>query len=82
VYCKLISQVMSLTRWEAITRCLHLVNNADVVHDVKDPRFDRIAQTRWLVERFNDVSREIYNLEREITIDECVIPYKGRYCFI
>ena len=31
---------------------------------------------------FVKVSREIYNLEREITVDECVIPYKGRYCYI
>ena len=31
---------------------------------------------------FRTVSREIYNLEREITVDECIIPYKGKYCFI
>ena len=82
LYCELISSIMSLGRWEQIMRCLHLVDNSSIVMDVKDPRFDRIAKTRWLVEMFVKVSREIYNLEREITVDECVIPYKGRYCFI
>ena len=82
LYCQLISSIMSCERWEDITRCLHLVDNSSVVRDVNDPRFDRIAKTRWLVEMFVTVSKEIYNLEREITVDECVIPYKGRYCFI
>ena len=82
LYCQLISSIMSLGRWEHIMRCLHLVDNNSIVRDVNDLRFDRIAKTRWLVELFGEVSKEIYNLEREITVDECVIPYKGRYCFI
>ena len=82
LYCELISSIMSLGRWEQIMRCLHLVDNSSIVKDVKDPRFNRIAKTRWLVEMFVKVSSDIYNLEREITVDECVIPYKGRYCFI
>ena len=82
LYCQLISSIMSLGRWEQIMRCLHLVDNSSIVRDVNDPRFDRIAKTRWLVEMFVKVSKEIYNLEKEITVDECVIPYKGRYCFI
>jgi hypothetical protein len=82
LYCELISSIMTCFRWEQIMRCLHLVDNSSVVRDVSDPRFDRIAKTRWLVEMFVKVSKEIYNLEREITVDECVIPYKGRYCFI
>ena len=82
LYCQLISSIMSLGRWEQIMRCLHLVDNNSIVRDVNDHRFDRIAKTRWMVEMFVKVSKEIYNLEREITVDECVIPYKGRYCFI
>jgi len=63
-------------------KCLHLVDNNTLVKDTKHPQFDRIAKTRWLLDMFIEVSREIYNLEREITVDECVIAYKGRYCFI
>lgn len=82
IYCKLTSQVMSLARWEQILRCLHLVDNAKVIRDVKEPRYDRIAKTRWLLDMFTNVLKAIYNLEREIIVDECVILYKGRYCFI
>lgn len=82
IYCNLISQVMILGRWEQILRCLHLVDNANIIRDVKQPGFDRIAKTRWLLDNFSAVSEAIYNLEREITVDECVIPYKGRNCFI
>ena len=73
---------MTLGRWDEIMHCLHLVDNSSIVRDVNDPRFDRIAKTRWLVEMFVKVSKDIYNLESEITVDECVIPYKGSYYFI
>ena len=82
IYCSLISSVMTLARWEDILRCLHLVNNEELVRDVASRHFDRIAKTRWVIDMFVTVSKEIYNLEREITVDECVIPYKGKYCFI
>ena len=82
IYCSLISQVMSLGRWEQILRCLHLVDNSTVVRDVQDPRYDMIAKTRWLLDMFSTVSEGIYNFEREITVDVCIIPYKGRYYFI
>jgi hypothetical protein len=83
IHCKLISKVITLARWEQIFLCLlHLINNDEVVRDVNNPRFDGIAKTRWLVYMFMEVSEQIYNLKREVTVDECVIPYKGRYCFI
>lgn len=82
IHCQLISEVMTLARWEQILQCLHLVDNDLIVKDVNNPKFDRIAKTRWLIDMFMRVSEEIYNLEREITIDECVVPYKGRYCTI
>jgi len=58
------------------------VDNSQLIRDVKNPQFDWIAKTRWLIEQFSAVSKEIYHLEREITVDECIIPYKGRHCFI
>ena len=82
LYCDLISSVMTLERWQRILRCLHLVHNSTLIRDVANVNFDRIAKTRWLVEMFVQVSKDIYNLEREITVDECVIPYKGKYCYI
>jgi hypothetical protein len=47
-----------------------------------DPRVNRIAKTQWLLDMFNEVTKSIYNLDMEVTVDECVVPYKGQYCFI
>jgi hypothetical protein len=66
----LISRVMTLASWEQILRCFHLVNNEEVVQDSKHPQFDRVAKTRWLIDHFIEVSHYIYNLQREITVDE------------
>ena len=63
-------------------RCLHLVYNMTLIWDAKDPKFDRIAKTRWLVEMFGNVSRDIYNLKRKVTVDKCVIHSKGKYRFM
>lgn len=80
--CPLISEVMSRQRFEAIIRCIHLVNNDDVVTDKNSPQFDKIAKVRWLCESFASLSQTLYNNERVCTVDEIMIPYKGRYCSI
>jgi hypothetical protein len=41
-----------------------------------------LGKVRWLVEHFSIVSKEQYNCEVTITIDEIMVPYKGRYCNI
>lgn len=80
--CPLISKTMTRKRFEAITRCLHLVNNEEVVTDHSDPAYDKIAKVRWLCESFTTISQTLYNNERVLTVDEIMIAYKGRYCNI
>jgi hypothetical protein len=80
--CSVITKVMSCRRWEAITRCVHLVDNAKVIRDNRQPGYDKLAKCRWFVEAFNKKATELYNHESYITIDECIIPYKGKYCDI
>lgn len=82
LFCQVIPRVMTYKRWEAIQRCLHLINNDDIIRDRKDVRFDPLAKSRWLVDRFVSKSQEIYNCAQECTVDELIIPYKGKYCNI
>jgi len=82
IYYNFIAKVMNLARWEQIVRCLHLIDNQELVWDVTSKHFDRIAKTWWVIQMFVKVFKDIYNIEREITIGECVIPYKDRYYFI
>jgi hypothetical protein len=80
--CQLIPRAMLVGRWEEIRWVLHLVDNRNVATSNSDPRFDPIAKTRWIIEYFNVGSGTLHNLQREITIDKCVIPYKGKYAKI
>jgi hypothetical protein len=52
LHCAVIPKVMSCRRWEAITRCLHLVDNDTVVRDCTQPSYDRIAKCWGIVEVF------------------------------
>lgn len=80
--CPLISQAMQRHRFEAIVRCIHLVDNSKLVTEPTTPGFDKIAKVRWLVEGFARISQSLYNAERVCTVDEIMVPYKGRYCGI
>lgn len=80
--CPIISEAMPRKRFEAIIRCLHLVDNGDLVTDRADPAFDKLAKVRWLCESFASMSQSLYNNERVLTVDEIMIPYKGRFCNI
>jgi hypothetical protein len=69
-------------RFEAITLCIHLVNNEELTSDKIDPAYDKLAKVRWLVERFVSISQSLYNNEQVCTVDEIMIAYKGRFCEI
>ena len=72
---------MTQKRFEALTWCLHLVNNEVLVTDRGDPEYDKLAKVRWLCEAFTTMSQSLYN-ERVLTVDEIMILYKGRFCNI
>jgi hypothetical protein len=50
------------------------------VRDPHDPVFDKIAKIWPLLEHFVLKSQALYNLEKEVTIDELIIAYKDKYC--
>lgn len=80
--CDRIKNVMRRERWEDILRCLHLVDNEGLVPDPQHLDHDKIAKTRWLLEKFAELSQQFYNCERHITVDEMIVAYKGRFCCI
>jgi hypothetical protein len=73
---------MTRQRFEAIVRCIHLVDNDSLPKDSTDPNFDKIGKVRWLVEGFAEISQRLYNPEPICTVDEIMVAYKGRYCAI
>jgi hypothetical protein len=79
--CPLIKSCMTRQRFEAITRCIHLVDNCTLPPPGHESH-DKLGKVRWLVEHFSAVSQAQYNCEVTLTVDEIMVPYKGRYCNI
>ena len=77
---RIILSIMTIRRWEAILRCLHLTNNDKLDRDPNSPAFNKLGKVRMLFNHFVKTSQELYNLKREVTVDELIIAYKGKYC--
>jgi hypothetical protein len=79
--CPLIKVSMTRQRFEAIVRCVHLVDN-DTLIQPWEIGHDKLDKVRWLVEHFFEVSQAKYNPQATLTVDEIMVPYKGQYCNI
>jgi hypothetical protein len=73
---------MTCQKFEAITQCIHLVDNDSLVQDCNHFGYDRIGKVRWLIELFARISHSLYNFKRICTVDEIMLLYKGRFCNI
>lgn len=64
----------------AILASLHMVDNANVCNDNNSPLYNHVAKVGCFVNEFVLKSKELYNLEQTITIDEIIVPYRSIYC--
>lgn len=78
--CPRISKIFSRTRFEAITRCLHVTNPSCYVREKELPGYDKMGQLRWLVHHIRDSFKREWALGKFLTVDEMMIRYKGSYC--
>jgi hypothetical protein len=79
--CLLIRSYMPRKKFEAITRCIHLVDNSTLPAPGA-VGYDKLGKFRWLVKHFSAVSKAQYNPEVNFTVDEIMVPYKRRFCNI
>ena len=70
-----ISSVISQIRFEQIWRYLHLADNS------QDNKTDKLFKVRHFVDLVTAQFSENYTLYQPVTIDEAMIPYKGRLSF-
>ena len=60
---------------------MHLTNVGLHRNVEKDaPRYDKLHQTRWLLNAIWERYKDPWDLEKHMTIDEMMINYKGTYC--
>ena len=70
-----VSSVISRIRFEQIWRYLHLADNS------QDNKTDKLFKVRHFVDLVRAQFSENYTLHQPVTIDEAMIPYKGRLSF-
>lgn len=71
---------MSQTRLLQIWRYFHLADNSCAVPR-GSPGFDKTYRVREFLNLILRNSQQLYRLDREITIDETMVPHKGRLSF-
>ena len=72
-----ICEIMSLTRFEQIYRFLHLCDSEQQVA-AGQPGYDYFFKVRKLLDLLSPRFLSQYNTHEELSVDEAMIPFKGR----
>ena len=72
-----IAEKISRDRFEELTRYLHFVDNTTLPARGQ-PGFSRLQKVDPIVAAVKAKFTEIYSPHREVSVDEAMIPYKGR----
>ena len=78
-YCPPIVERMSRDKFLEIHRYLHFVDNSTITPP-GEPGHDRLCKVRHFLRLIEDQFWMLYNPHRECSIDEAMVPYKGRSC--
>ena len=82
-HCLRISNISSRVCFIDLRRCLHLTNSRTYGNlESGAPRYGKLHQTQWLLNAIQDRCKALWNLDKNMTIDEMMICYKGTYCSI
>ena len=74
------SNVMSLVRFQQIWRFLYLADSEKQV-PIGQPGHDKLYKVRVFLDNLQENFSAEYSLPCQVTIDECMIPFKGRLGF-
>ena len=61
-----------------ISRFLHFTNNIDYMYQQSDPNYDRLWKIRPVITAISEKFLNTENPQNTVSIDEVVIPFKGR----
>ena len=77
---RLQGRVARLSMFLSILAFFHIADNATFV-PFEDPHYDPIDKIRPFVDHLNTVFKQLYEPDREVCIDEAMVPFKGRSKF-
>lgn len=75
-----VSEIMPRNRFEQLFRFLHL-NDSSLQHPVGHPQYCRLFKVRKLLDLVEPRFDQEYHMHQQCTIDEAMIPFKGRLGF-
>jgi hypothetical protein len=70
---------MTRDRYELITRCLYVANAPPHVTDLKSPSYDKLHKIWWMMDEVRDHFKAMWSPNQQLTVDEGMIMYKGKY---
>ncbi|XP_033736559.1 piggyBac transposable element-derived protein 4-like [Pecten maximus] len=76
----LFARTMTRDRFSQILRYLHFADN-DLEQERNSPTYDPLFKIRTLVSHLNENFVQEYVLRRRVTVDECMVPFKGKVHF-
>ena len=76
-----IPKIMPFVRFEQIWRFLHLCDSSQQI-PAGQPGHDRLFKVRALLDLLTPSFKRNYQPHKEISVDEAMIPFKGRLAFI
>lgn len=76
----IISSIVAWQRFQDLDRCLHLTNAHGIVRG--DLTYDKLGQSRWLVNAIREKYKNGSNLGKFLIIDEMMVCYKGNYSLV
>ena len=76
-----ISDIMSRIRFQQIFRFFHLSTSSEQVHSFHQPGYDRLFKVRKFLDLVSPKFEQEYIPHKQVSIDEAMIPFKGRLSF-
>ena len=76
-----IPEIMTLVRFEQIWRFLHLADSEKQIPQGQ-PGHDKLYKVRAFLDLLSERMQSVYRPNREVSIDEAMIPFKGRLSFL
>lgn len=73
-----VASVMTANRFKKIVENLHC-NDNELQPPKTDPKFDKLHKVKPMLDRLNEKIREVYKPSDVVTVDDSMIPFKGRY---
>ena len=72
-----VSSVMTRDRFEEVVKLLHISNNR-LQPKLGDPGYDKLYKVRQLLDSLNNNFKKFAEMEKVVSVDEQMIPFKGR----